>query len=104
MKRFVLSDAALQDMDGIIDYIRSLPRAPGIALGKQLRKTLESIAARPGLGAIDEEVSGIYSLPIHRRVCRDYLFFYIVEDQQVEVVAVLHGRRDVMEILTARVS
>jgi plasmid stabilization system protein ParE len=102
LKRFVFSRFADEDIDELSDYIRSLPTAPGLRLGKELRQTLNSIVSQPKLGLIDSQLSAMFSCRIHRRICLDYLIFYAVEADRVEIIAVLHGKRDVSSIVADR--
>lgn len=100
--RIVFTAEAMQDMDELTEYIRSLPKAPAIALGQALQQTIRRIAVYPELGPLDPELSAVAQHPVHRRLCGEYVFFYIVRDRQTEIIAVLHGRRNLMRIVTVR--
>ncbi|MEW6621746.1 MAG: type II toxin-antitoxin system RelE/ParE family toxin [Bacillota bacterium] len=98
----VIAEAAEADLDGIVDYISYELKEPTTAL-KQLARIQEAMAT---LEELPERYSlvqdkylaakGIRKLPID-----NYLLFYTVNKSTntVNIVRVLHGRRDWESIL-----
>lgn len=91
MKRLTFTDAAEQDFEAIVDYIaQSNPRRAATFV-RQLQQSCEGLVAMPHRSP---------SLPRHqasgirRRVHGNYLIFYRVTDNTVEVLHILHGVMD----------
>lgn len=62
---------------------------------------IETLAERPSLGRLREfatdSLAGIRSLPVPG--FRNYLIFYRIQGDQLEIIRVLHGARDLESIL-----
>ncbi|OPX83333.1 MAG: Plasmid stabilization system protein [Pelotomaculum sp. PtaB.Bin104] len=105
MKRYnlVIAEVAEADLDGIADYISYELKEPATAL-KQLARiedamaTLEELPERHGI-VHDKYLAarGVRKLSID-----NYLIFYIVNKgtNTINIVRVLHGRRDWESILS----
>ena len=87
--RLRFSLAAERDLEGIGDYLASdnPRRAPSFVaeLRRQCRALLDFPNAAP---AAPELGRGVRKL-----VCRDYLVFYLVQDEEIMVLRVVHGAR-----------
>jgi toxin ParE1/3/4 len=60
------------------------------AVLRQINKTLATVAGQPGMGRSRNELrEGLRSLPV-----LSYMIFYRPIENGIEVVRVLHGRRD----------
>ena len=58
--RVVLTSEASQDLDGLTEYIRSLPKSPGVSLGTDLQRAIRLIGSYPSLGPLDPELSSVF--------------------------------------------
>ena len=90
MGRLVIRPQALTDLDDIFDYIAedSLDRAIGFI--RKLYGQMGKVAASPGIGRRrDALLLGLRSVPYG-----NYLIFYILLDDGIDVVRVLNGARD----------
>ncbi len=104
MKRYnlVIAEAAEEDLDGIADYISYALKEPTTAL-KQLARIEEAMASLeepPERHSLVQDrylaAKGIRKLPMD-----NYLIFYTVNKSTntINIVRVLHGRRDWESIL-----
>jgi toxin ParE1/3/4 len=94
-RRIDLSRAALADFDDIYDYIaRDNPRAAAKIL-RSLDESIQLLADQPKLGKVFRHRGLRLRLLTHG----DYLVFYRERPGVVEVVRVIHGRRNIPDIL-----
>jgi len=89
------SEAAERDLEAILDYLdRHSPRAAE-RLVSQLDEKCRLLGQFPGMGrARDELAAGLRSL-----VVEQYIVFYRLTSDAVQVVRILHGRRDIESIM-----
>ena len=92
-----LTQPALQDIEGIADYIAS---QSGLEQGERFLSKLDAklakIAQFPKLGRLREEI-----LPELRSVSMDsYLIFYTVMESRVEILRVVSGYRDLTALFS----
>jgi len=65
------------------------------------RRTFRLLARHPGLGRLRSfSQAGIRSFVIPR--FRNYLIFYLPRHDEVQILAVLHGARDIGTVMEAR--
>ncbi|MGH2587886.1 MAG: type II toxin-antitoxin system RelE/ParE family toxin [Dehalococcoidia bacterium] len=94
MSSVSLSAPARRDIDDIIDYIATDSPRAAERVRVQLQATCELLAATPQAGRRRDELgSGIRSFPVG-----SYVIFYRPIDGGVEIIRVLHGRRDINAI------
>lgn len=94
--RFVLSPEAASDLRELIEFIaEDNPDAARRFLAR-LRGEMERIVATPGIGHRREDLT---EQPVRFWPVGRYLVIYRQEGQDVEVVRVLHGARDVAALL-----
>ena len=94
-RRIDLSRAALADFDDIYDYIaRDNPRAAAKIL-RSLDESIQLLADQPKLGKVFRHRRLRLRLLTHG----DYLVFYRERPGMIEVVRVIHGRRNIPDIL-----
>ncbi len=92
----VLTEAALEDLQTIADHIAI--DAPGRALSyfRELRQACEGLADHPRRFPL---VARYSHRGIRRRPHGDYLIFYWIIAERVEVLHILHGARDYEAVL-----
>jgi plasmid stabilization system protein ParE len=100
--RFIFTPASQQDVEQIADYLRTLPRTPALRIGREVQKAIETIAAHPYLGRVDELLTRQSGRRIRRFLCTGYLLFYFVENERVCFVGMLHGKQDIDSIMEKR--
>jgi toxin ParE1/3/4 len=100
MLNLYIRPAASEDIDEIIDYLvgESAPAAQGFV--KDLQQCFDLIAKNPKVGAPREyqsaALSGMRMFPLKK--FSTYLVFYLSDEQTIDIVRVLHGRRDIEQL------
>ena len=99
MRPYVLSSAAVLDLEAIWEYIAqdNMDAADGW-IGK-LFGAFEAIAQTPGMGHKREDLT---SYPILFWPVGSYLILYRAERDPIEIVAVTQGARDIPAFLRLR--
>lgn len=97
MKRFVLSRDAERDLDQIKQY---LVAEAGVRVARRVIREIRSgcalVAADPGVGHSRQDLS---DRPLRFWPVYSYLIVYDSETKPVRIVRVLHGMRNVEDIL-----
>lgn len=95
MPRVVLAPAAGRDLVEIHDYIARDSPAAARRLVDRPEAKVKRLAASPAIGRRrDDLLPGLRSLAV-----RSYVIFYRARPDGIEVVRVLHARRDIEGIL-----
>ncbi len=100
--RFVLSPEAADDLVAIWRYIRhqgSIEVADRVE--SVIRERIVFLARHPGAGHSRKDLS---SLPVRFFPVYSYLIVYRPKTKPLQIVAILHGRRDVGRVLQKRPS
>jgi toxin ParE1/3/4 len=94
-RRIEPSRAALADFDAIYDFIaRENPRAAAEVL-RALDQSIQLLASQPRLGRVYRHRRLRLRLLTHG----DYLVFYRERTRVIEIIRVIHGRRNIPDIL-----
>lgn len=101
MKSFVLTPAAVEDLESIQSFIASdNPKAARRVL-KTLREAVRGLAKQPGIGHVREDLADTR----HRFfLVRPYFIVYLAGSKPLQVIRVLHAARDVRTLLSPPVS
>ena len=99
MKRFLFGAYVEHDLREIRDYIAQDDPAAAHRLMVRLVGAFRRLAARPKLGRTRSELArpSLRVWPVG-----SYLILYRHEKQPIEIVAVLHGARDIPAIMNRR--
>src|SRR5258708_6120114 len=92
----VITAAAEADLEAIGDWVAQDTPQRALTFVGELRQRCESLSQMPFGYSV---VPRYEHLGIRRRVSRDYLIFYRISGDTVEVLHVLHGARDYEPIL-----
>ena len=85
---------AKSDLAEIWDYIADDTEARADAFVEKIDQKFQTLAARPNIGRLrDELAEGMRSFPVGR-----YIIFYLPLPDGIEVVRVLHSARDLSSI------
>jgi toxin ParE1/3/4 len=95
----VITSAAESDLLSVGDWIAADNPTRALTFVQELRRRCESLIDAPRGYAL---VRGYEHLGIRRRVYGDYLIFYRIVDDTIEVLHVLQGARDYESILSRR--
>lgn len=95
MGRLLRTVQALEDLDGIWSYIAKVNVAAADRIIDQLYDRFDLLAGEPQLGERQPHLAdGTY-----RRFCfRNYVIYYVPDDEGITLVRVLHGARDETEL------
>ncbi len=97
MNRFVLTEPARRDLDQIKSFL--LDKAgPTITrrVVKDIRAALKLLGKQPRVGHVREDLTG---RPVKFWPVYSYMIVYDPETEPIQILRVLHGMRDVEEIL-----
>jgi toxin ParE1/3/4 len=94
MPTFRLTRIARQDLTEIQTYIAKDKPNTANRYMWILKEKCQMLADNPGLGIQRQEYLGLYKFPVD-----DYLIFYRPSADGIDVIRVLHGSRDVENIL-----
>jgi len=95
MARVLYTATARADIAGIAEYIgRDNPRAAGSVIAA-IRKTCASLGERPALGRLRPDLAeNLRSFPVG-----SYVVFYRISGDTIDIISVLHGARDIANLL-----
>jgi toxin ParE1/3/4 len=101
MAAYNLRHRASIDIDEIADYIAQRNVGAGRRFITAVRRELEFLAEFPNVGAVrvatSRRLKGLRSWPIKK--FRNYLIFYLVHPDHIEVLRVLHGARNLEKLI-----
>jgi toxin ParE1/3/4 len=90
MKRYRLTPEAEKDLDQISDYIANDNPQAALRLLGRIEERCQRLAEMPETGrARDELAEGLRS-----GIVGNYVIFYRLDDEGIQVIRVLHGSRD----------
>lgn len=88
-----IAPAASRDIEGILEYVAAHSPAGASKLLGRLRHRFELLATQPfSAPSRDDIASGLRCLVVEQYCC-----FYGVDQQEVTIIRVLHGKRDLTD-------
>ena len=97
MIRLIFSSNAETDFEQIGDYIAKDNLDAAISFVERLRQRCRQIAEFPGFGRRRSDLRSGY-----RSVTEgEYIILYVASSDKVEIVRVVHGKRDLGKVLNA---
>jgi len=91
MRHVTRSPAAVRDLAAITDYIADRNLDAALRFYDELERLLKLIARYPHMGeAVDH-----LALGMRRQTLGNYVLFYRQRGEEVELIRVLHGARDI---------
>ena len=99
MKKYVLGVAVESDLNAIWEHIAQDNVDAADRWIERLFEAFETLARNPGVGHRREDLTALPVLfwPVSR-----YLVLYRIQSESVQIVAVIHGARDVPTFLSQR--
>lgn len=94
MRRYLISPPAIQDLQAITDYFAATSVEAGEKFLSKFEAWCQKLRAFPAIG---KRYDGLY-LGLRGIVIDEYILFYQVTDDVVEIVRVVHGKRDLMAL------
>lgn len=93
MRRIVMLPRAAQDLEDVVNYLSQFHANTAI---KQYDRIVSKIQELPRYPEMYEEYgTGRYRFAYRRMVVDDYLVFYAVLDDAIEIHRILHRKRDI---------
>ena len=93
MHKIVMLPRAVEDLEDIIDYLAQFHANTAI---KQYDRIVSKIQELPRLPRMYEEYEvGHYCFAYRRMVVDNYLVFYVLLDEAIEIHRILHGKSDI---------
>jgi plasmid stabilization system protein ParE len=99
MFTFVLSPEALQDLQDVWDYIAADNATAADALEDKFFEAFEQLGRRPRIGHLRADLT---NRDVRFWLVESYLIVYRIIPKMIQIVAVLHGARDIPEIIQRR--
>jgi antitoxin ParD1/3/4 len=99
---FALTPQATEDLDGIWWYIAEQSRDAADRVEAEIIRSCRRLAKYPLMGALRQDIT---SLPVRFWTvakCPNYVIVYRPDAVPLQVVAVLHGKRDLTEVMKRR--
>jgi plasmid stabilization system protein ParE len=95
-RRVRFSAFALAQLEDALDFVAAENPVASVRLQRAIRKRLERLKTFPGLGRVVPELG---DPELHEVVVAPYRILYRHSVSLVTIVAVVHGRRDLVEAL-----
>jgi addiction module RelE/StbE family toxin len=89
---------AISDLEEIKEYISQDNEEAAIRITKELIEKTEPLINFPEMGISLSKKIGIKNR-YRYLVCKQYVIFYIFEDQTVNIMRILHAKRDYLKLL-----
>ncbi len=99
MSGYVLGRDAEQDLDDLWGYIAADSVDAADRLTMRLFDAFEALARNPGIGHTREDLT---PFPVLFWPVGNYLVIYRAESSPIEIVAIVHGKRDIPAFLRRR--
>jgi len=99
--RFSFTPEAELDIDEITSHLQGLQQEPALRIGRDLQEAIYAILRFPALGRVDERLTRRGNRKIYRLFSGQYTLFYCVAES-ICILGVLHGTRDVDDIMHRR--
>jgi plasmid stabilization system protein ParE len=96
VRRYKVSPEAEIDVREILQFIAQDNPAAAKRIARNLRAAFVRLAAHPGIGHLREDLT---DQPLRFWAVYSYLIAYTLEGSRLEIVRVLHGSRDLEDIL-----
>jgi len=99
--RILITPLANQDIDTHVNYLRVYNEKAAFRLFDAIRLTLTQIAKIPKIGVSyplqNSRLAGLRKWPI--KYFSNYIIFYLEKSEQIEVIHILHGARNIRFVL-----
>ena len=99
MSRYVLGRDAERDLDDLWEYIARDSVTAADRLISEIFEAFEALARNPGIGHKREDLT---KFPVLFWPVGNYLIIYRAVGSLVEIIAIVHGKRDVPVFLRGR--
>jgi toxin ParE1/3/4 len=99
----MLLDDAIKDIEAIYRYIRnSENRQAVVEMVETLRAACQTLSENPGRGHIPEGFSRSVRFEYRQIIMKNYRIIYQVAPPNVFILGIIHGNRDIGDVLRQR--
>lgn len=84
--------AAQQDLIDILNYIKHDNPSAALKLVEEIDEVISKLENFPYLGVVPKDLR-LKSLNYRMLIIDNYLVFYVVKDQVIEIRRIIHGKR-----------
>lgn len=95
MSRFVLAPRARADLLDIYEFIAARDPHAAERVADRLEDAMLTLASSPKIGKVCDDLG----LPTRRFVVERHRIFYVIEGDDIQIVRVIHSRRDLKAAL-----
>ncbi len=100
--RVVWADIARQDLDEIVDYVHRDSPAAALRLVERIEEKATALETMPNRGCVPAELVR-YRVQLYREILiPPYRLLYRIHDENVAVLGVFDGRRDLEDVIIGR--
>ena len=99
MNKYVLTNQAQADIEGITDYLLERSVKSALAVGTAIHKTCRMIGDMPEVGHIVDSIGSDLRQVVVSKYS-NYVVFYVLAYGSPLIVRVLHAKRDIPTLLT----
>ncbi len=100
----ILLEGAIKDIEAIYRYVlKSGKKTAAKNMIARLRKACESLSENPERGHIPHELSKIDQFEYRQIVVKKYRIIYQLAKPSVFIFGIIHGNRDIGEVLRQRI-
>jgi toxin ParE1/3/4 len=100
--RVVWAGAATHDLEEIVEHIAAESPVNARSVLRRISDRAAALEVSPGRGRVVPELAGFGINNFREIVVRPYRLMYRVDGHTVSVLAVFDGRRDIEDVLLAR--
>lgn len=97
MNRIVMLNSASQDLRDIVAYISQFSKKSALDQYDQIITKIDRLKDFPELYGLYKP--GRFDMPYRKLVAGDYLVFYVVNEDEIQIIRILHGSRDIAKFL-----
>jgi addiction module RelE/StbE family toxin len=97
MRRIVILSRAAQDLEDVVDYLSQFYTSTAIRQYDRIISRIKELTHFPN--KYEEYGAGHYRFSYRRMIVDDYLIFYVVLDDTIEIHRIQHGKRDIGKYL-----
>jgi plasmid stabilization system protein ParE len=100
MRRYVVADLAIQDIEVIWDYVAEDSIHQADRLADSIYEEIRRVWSSPGIGHRRTDIGS--ERPLLFWAVSRYLIVYRTSSEETVILAVLHGNRDIPAVLSER--
>lgn len=86
-----LSSRALSDLESIVDYLSDVNPKAALRLVDRLEERWELLVTQPRSGVLRQDLGP----DLREVIVGEYLSIYRLDDNDIQILRVLHGRRNI---------